>query len=41
MLMNGNTNAEIIAATGVSTQTIGRINKGQTHHDSKLTYPLR
>ena len=41
MLMNGNTNAEIIAATGVSAPTIGRINKGQTHYDSKLTYPLR
>ena len=41
MLMNNKTNAEIIAATGVSSSTIGRINRGQTHYDSKLTYPLR
>lgn len=41
MLINGSSDAEIIAATGTSVSTIKRINKGQTHYDSKLTYPLR
>lgn len=41
MLMDKKTNAEIIAATGVSAATIKRINNGETHFDSELTYPLR
>lgn len=41
MLLNGSSNQEIISVTGVSEQTIRRINKGETHYNSLLTYPLR
>lgn len=33
--------AEIMQDTGVSQETVRRINIGETHHDEKLTYPLR
>ena len=41
MLLNGSSNQEIIAETGVSEPTIRRINKGETYYNSQLTYPLR
>ena len=41
MLLNGCSNQEIISETGVSEQTIRRINKGETHYNSSFTYPLR
>lgn len=41
MLLNGSSNQEIIAQTGVSEVTIRRINKGETHYNSQLSYPLR
>lgn len=41
MLLNGCSNQEIISETGASEQTIRRINKGETHYNSSLTYPLR
>jgi hypothetical protein len=33
--------AEIMVDTGVSQETVRRINIGETHHDSNLSYPLR
>lgn len=33
--------AEIMQDAGVSQETVRRINIGETHHDEKLTYPLR
>jgi len=41
MLLDGSSNQEIIAQTGVSEITIRRINKGETHYNSNLIYPLR
>ena len=41
MLLDKKTNQEIISITGVSVTTIKRINKGETHYDSNLSYPLR
>lgn len=40
-LLEGKSDNEIIQLTGVSRQTISRINKGQTHYDNNLSYPLR
>ncbi len=33
--------AEIMVDAGVSQETVRRINIGETHHDSNLSYPLR
>lgn len=33
--------SEIMSETGVSQETVRRINLGETHHDDDLTYPLR
>ena len=33
--------AEIMAEVGVSEETVRRINRGETHHDESLVYPLR
>lgn len=41
LLLVGKSNEEIIQQTGVSLNTIKRINKGETHYDSTLKYPLR
>lgn len=41
MLIEGKSNIEIINITGASVETIRRINLGETHKDSSLTYPLR
>lgn len=41
LLLDGKSNAEIIALTGASTTTINRINNGETFKDSSLKYPLR
>lgn len=41
MLLDGSSNQQIIAETGVSEPTIRRINKGETYYNSQLTYPLR
>lgn len=41
LLMIGASNLEIIKETGISSSTISRINSGQSHYDSSLSYPLR
>lgn len=41
MLLNGCSNQEIVSKTGASEITIRRINKGETHYNSSLVYPLR
>lgn len=41
LLLQGVSKKEIIQQTGVSRQTVDRINQGKTHYDEKLTYPLR
>lgn len=33
--------AEIMTEVGVSEETVRRINRGETHHDESLVYPLR
>ena len=42
LLLNSSySEAEIMLETGVSQETIRRINKGETHKDDNLVYPLR
>ena len=42
LLINTNlTKAEIMLQAKVSEETVRRINIGETHYDSNLTYPLR
>ena len=41
MLMQGKSNNEIILRTKVSQNTINRINRGETHYNQLLQYPLR
>jgi len=41
LLLLGATNQEIVMETGVSRETIKRINSGETNYDPSLNYPLR
>lgn len=41
MLLEGESNQEIICKTKVSETTIGRINRGESYYNSSLSYPLR
>lgn len=41
LLLKKASNQKIIDETGVSISTIKRINKGETHYDKNLSYPLR
>ena len=42
LLLNSSySEAEIMVETGVSQETVKRINKGETHKDDNLIYPLR